>query len=295
MLQGRVAIVTGGGRGIGRAVAVDLARQGARVVVNDAGVEPDGTGHDSGPAAAACDEIERLGGVAVADDSDVAVWGAAADLIDVAIDSFGRADILVNNAGIVRFQRFERMTEEQWDAVLSVHLKGAFNCCRHAVPHMLTRGHGRIINMISASVQGFPVQANYLAAKAGIIGLTLALAVELGERGITANAFAPSGQTRLLDAMRRGGDDREVEANAPAVTWLASDAAGHVNGQILGWGGGVYQLYEQMLTPTAELRLDHTPTPEDFARAFTPFLQPVGRAVDPRALARLVAHVDGEG
>ena len=296
-LDGRVAVVTGGGRGIGRAIALELAREGAKLVVNDAGVDPHGHGHDATPAEAVCREIAAAGGAAVPNAKDVSSWDGAGSIIDTALSTFGRIDILVNNAGIVRYRRFDKMTEDEWDAVVAVHLKGTFNCCRLAVPHMIRRRYGRIVNITSAAAQGFKVQANYIAAKAGIIGLTLALAVELAEHEITANAFAPSGHTRLLAMMRppRESDaaiDDEAAPNGPIVAWLASDAASHVNGQLFGWGAGRYELYEQILKPTAALSPNADPTGADFARAFDEFLQPVGRAVDERVVNEFVARVE---
>jgi NAD(P)-dependent dehydrogenase (short-subunit alcohol dehydrogenase family) len=300
MLDGRVAVVTGGGRGIGRAIAHELARQGARVVVNDAGVDPGGRGHDAALAAAACHEIQQAGGIAVPNDADVSSWSGAADIVETTVATFGQIDVLVNNAGIVRFRRFDEMTEEQWDAVIGVHLKGTFNCARHAVPHMIRQRYGRIVNITSAAVQGFQVQANYVAAKAGIIGLTMALALELAHHGITVNAFAPSGHTRLLALLRprthEATPDAEAAANGPIVAWLASEAASHVNGQIFGWGGGTYQLYQQILQPAGTFAPKHPMSAEGFvdeaARSFDPFLQPVGRQVDEKMLEDFVARVD---
>jgi NAD(P)-dependent dehydrogenase (short-subunit alcohol dehydrogenase family) len=301
VLEDRVAVVTGAGRGIGRAIALELASEGAKVVVNDAGVDPRGRGHDAALAPAVCREIEDAGGTAISNDADVSSWSGAADIVDAAIVSFGRIDVLVNNAGIARFRSFDKMTEEQWDAVLGVHLKGTFNCCRHAVPHMIDQGYGRIVNITSAAAQGFVVQANYVAAKAGIIGLTLALALELSDHGITVNAFAPSGFTRLLAVMRPPADGEappgtEAAANGPIVAWLASEGAGNVNGQVFGWGGGNYQLYEQILTPAVAFATARPATVADFvgegARVFTPFLQPVGRTIDAQTLAEFVSRVD---
>jgi NAD(P)-dependent dehydrogenase (short-subunit alcohol dehydrogenase family) len=301
VLEDRVAVVTGAGRGIGRALALELARQGAKVIVNDAGVDPEGRGHDAKPANAVRREIEDAGGIAISNDADVSSWSGGADIVDTSLANFGRLDILVNNAGIARFRRFDQMTEEQWDAVVDVHLKGTFNCCRHAVPHMIDQGYGRIVNITSAAAQGFVVQANYVAAKAGIIGLTFALALELADHNITVNAFAPSGFTRLLAAMRPPADSgappgTEAAANGPIVAWLASEAAGHVNGQIFGWGGGKYQLFEQILKPAVTFSPASPATVADFiddgARVFSPFLQPVGRTIDAKTLAEFVARVD---
>jgi NAD(P)-dependent dehydrogenase (short-subunit alcohol dehydrogenase family) len=254
---GRVAIVTGAGRGLGRAHALELARQGARVVVNDLGVEADGRGGSGGPAEEVVREIRALGGEAIPNGADVADWKQAAALVRAALDAFGRLDAVVNNAGFVRDRMFANASEEEWDAVVRVHLKGHFCVSRHAVGFWRDRSKAgeavdaRIVNTSSgAGLQGSVGQGAYSAAKAGIAALTLVQAAELARYGITANAIAPSARTRMTetvfaDLMRRpeSGFDAMDPANvSPLVAWLASAESKGVTGQIFEIAGGALSL-----------------------------------------------------
>jgi len=199
LLQGKVAVVTGSGRGVGRGIALALAREGAKVVINDVGCEVDGRGSAQDPAAQVVNEIKAMGGDAAPNYDSVASFSGAENIIKTAVEKFGRIDILVNNAGIVRDKSIAKMTEDDFDAVLAVHLKGTFNCGRHAIPIMREQGYGRVINITSsAGLRGNFGQSNYGAAKAGIMGLTLVWAIELGKYGVTVNAMAPAGLTRMV-------------------------------------------------------------------------------------------------
>jgi len=250
LLDGRVAVVTGSGRGIGREFALCMAREGANVVVNDVGVSLDGQGTEEDPAAQVCKEIEALGAKAVPSYDSVTDFDGAQRIVQTAVDSFGRLDILVNNAGIVRDRTLVKMSEEDFDAVVAVHLKGSFNCARHAAPIMKDAGYGRIINITSsAGLRGNFGQTNYGAAKAALMGLTFIWAMELGRYGITVNAVAPAGATRMTAALfERSGDtpppEQDPALNAPLVAFLASERAAHVNGQILGRSDYAYTIFQ---------------------------------------------------
>jgi NAD(P)-dependent dehydrogenase (short-subunit alcohol dehydrogenase family) len=248
-----VVIVTGAGRGIGREHALELARQGARVVVNDLGASSGGEGRDQSPAAQVVEEIRRLGGQAIANGDDVADWERSAALIRAALDAFGRLDALVNNAGILRDRMFVNASVEEWDAIMRVHLRGHFCPTRHACAHWRDRSKAgervaaRIVNTSSgAGLQGSVGQSNYAAAKAGIAALTLVQAAELARYGITANAIAPSARTRLTesvfpDMMRKpeqGFDTMDPANIAPLVAWLCSEASGDVSGRVFEIEGG---------------------------------------------------------
>jgi NAD(P)-dependent dehydrogenase (short-subunit alcohol dehydrogenase family) len=250
LLDGRVAVVTGSGRGIGREFALCLAREGASVVVNDVGVSLDGQGSDEDPAAQVCKEIEALGSSAVPSYDSVTDFDGAARIVQAAVDAFGQLDILVNNAGIVRDRTLVKMSEDDFDAVIAVHLKGSFNCARHAAPMMKDAGYGRIINITSsAGLRGNFGQTNYGAAKAALMGLTFIWALELGRYGITVNAVAPAGATRMTAALfdRTGSEpppEQDPSLNAPLVAFLASERAAHVNGQILGRTDYAYTIFQ---------------------------------------------------
>jgi NAD(P)-dependent dehydrogenase (short-subunit alcohol dehydrogenase family) len=257
LCDGRVVIVTGAGRGLGRAHALAFARAGAKVVVNDLGVEADGRGGSAGPAHEVVEQIRAAGGEAIADGADVADMAQTAALVRAALDAFGRLDVVVNNAGFVRDRMFVSTAEEEWDAVIRVHLRGHFCLARHACEHW--RGEAkagravdaRLVNTTSgAGLQGSIGQSAYAAAKAGIAALTLVQAAELGRYGITANAIAPSARTRMTetvfaDMMRRpeSGFDAMDPANvSPLVVWLGSAESRSVTGRVFEVAGGTISL-----------------------------------------------------
>lgn len=252
--DGRVVIVTGAARGLGRAHALELARQGAHVVVNDIGAALDGTGGSSGPAAEVVAEIEALGGQGVVNADDVADFEGAKRLVDQAVEVFGRLDAVVNNAGIVRDRMFANVAEDEWDAVLRVNLKGHFTVSRHAAAYWRDRSKAgeqvdaRIINTSSgAGILGSVGQAAYSAAKGGIAALTLVQAAELARYGVTANALAPAARTRMTEGVftdmmaevAEGTFDAMDPANvSPLVAWLASSDSAGVTGRMFEVEGG---------------------------------------------------------
>ena len=257
--DGRVVIVTGAGRGIGREHALELARQGAKVVVNDLGVSNSGEGGGQGPADEVVRAIRDLGGEAVANGADVADWEQTQALVQQAIDEFGRLDAVVNNAGFVRDRMFVSCSEEEWDAVIRVHLKGHFCVARHAVAYwrgLVKAGEpvdARIINTSSgAGVLGSVGQSSYSAAKAGIATLTLVQAAELGRYGITSNAICPIARTRMTegafgDAMKapdQGFDENDPANVSPFVAWLASSQSREVTGRVWEVCGGTVTVFD---------------------------------------------------
>ncbi len=284
LLEGRVAVVTGAGRGIGREFALALAREGAAVVVNDIGVglRGDETGED--PAAEVCAEIEAAGGRAVPAYDSVSDYDAAGRIIQTAVENFGQIDILVNNAGIVRDRSLAKMGPDDFDAVVATHLKGTFNCTRHAVGPMKEAGYGRIINITSsAGLRGNFGQTNYAAAKAGIMGMTFVWALELGRSGITANAMAPAGATRMTANLYGEGEEPPVtldpSLNAPIVVYLASERAGAVNGQLFGrsdWAFTLFQHPKQIAWMSREGGWDPESLADQFDAMLGQHLQPVG-------------------
>jgi 3-oxoacyl-[acyl-carrier protein] reductase len=244
MLQGKVALVTGASRGIGRAIALELARQGAKIAVNYAGSEA--------KANEVVEEIKNMGGEAFAIQADVSDAQAVDRMVKTVLERFGRIDILVNNAGITRDNLLMRMKEEEWDDVININLKGVFNCTKAVTRPMMKQRYGRIVNIASiVGVMGNPGQANYVAAKAGVIGLTKTAARELASRNITVNAVAPGFITtdmteRLNEEIKtemlkqiplaRFGEPEDV---AKVVAFLASDAASYMTGQTLHVDGGM--------------------------------------------------------
>jgi NAD(P)-dependent dehydrogenase (short-subunit alcohol dehydrogenase family) len=240
LLEGRVAIVTGAGRGIGRAHALELARHGAAVVVNDFGVSISGEGTGESPADEVVAQIEAAGGRAVANRADVADFDQAGAMVQQAVDTFGGLDILVNNAGFVRDRMLVNTAEEEWDAVIRVHLKGHFAPLRHAAAYWRNEAKAgrsraaRVVNTSSgAGLQGSVGQATYSAAKAGIAGLTLVAAQELGRYGVTVNAIAPVARTRMTEGALDTSQMALPEDNSPVVAWLASEQAGDVTGRVI--------------------------------------------------------------
>ncbi len=254
-------MVTGAGRGIGREHAIEFARQGAKVVVNDLGAEVDGSGSSDGPAGEVVEEIRGAGGEAVANGEDISDWDGAKRLIDTAVSTFGGIDVLVNNAGILRDRMLVNMTDDEWDAVIRVHLRGTFAPMRWAAGYWRERvkaGHSndaRIINTTSPSgIYGNVGQSNYGAAKAGIASMTVITAMELERYGITVNAIAPAALTRMTENLGFGesGRDRkpgEFDSNdpaniAPLVVWLGSRASAGITGRVFNVHGGTISVAE---------------------------------------------------
>jgi NAD(P)-dependent dehydrogenase (short-subunit alcohol dehydrogenase family) len=265
LVDGKIAIVTGAGRGVGRGEALELAAQGAKVVVNDFGGSMTGDGTDKGPADEVVEIITARGGEAVASYGSVTSWDDCEALVQTAIDAFGGLDILVNNAGILRDVSIAKMTEEEWDSVIATHLKGTFNTTHHACAYWQNESkagrkrHAAIVNTVSsAGLQGNRGQANYGAAKAGIAALTVITALEGTRSGIRANAIAPGGATRMVNAAmpsipvveadQVSEDDEFNRLNpgnsAPMVVWLASDEALHISGQVFRAVGDEITHYE---------------------------------------------------
>jgi NAD(P)-dependent dehydrogenase (short-subunit alcohol dehydrogenase family) len=272
LCEGKIAIVTGAGRGIGREHALSLARHGAKVVVNDLGGERDGTGTDVSPAQQVVDEIVAGGGEAIANGDNVADWDGAKRMVDMAIETFGGLDAIVNNAGILRDRMLANMTEQEWDAVINVHLKGTFAPARHAAAYWREQSKagntvaGRIVNTSSVSgIYGNVGQSNYGAAKAGIAAFTQIASMELGRYGVTVNAVAPVALTRMTEDLGPAPEtDEEREARspkwiAPIVTWLISDEAADVTGRVFEASGQFLAVAEGWVRGPA---VDPTDDPE---------------------------------
>jgi NAD(P)-dependent dehydrogenase (short-subunit alcohol dehydrogenase family) len=275
-LAGRVAIVTGAGRGVGRAEAIALATAGARLVVNDPGVGPDGLGPATGPADEVVQAIRDAGGEAVASYESVADWDGAGRIVEAALSAFGRLDIVVNNAGIVRQQKLDEIREEDIDITLAVNLKGTMAVCLHAIPALRTGGYGRIINTTSNQWAAPLGNAHYVASKGGVTSFTYDLALELRHDGITVNAIAPFAATRMtFDAAQRDAalirdgvmSERRAKAKesredpslvAPIVVYLASELASDVTGCVFRAGGGKIGMYSHPVETRAIFRDEGT-------------------------------------
>ena len=255
--EGRVCVVTGAARGIGREYAKMLAQHGARVVVNDLGGARDGTGTDRTAAEQVVDEIVAEGGEAVANADDVSDWNGAKQMIQQAIDTWGTLDVLINNAGILRDRMLVNMGEAEWDAVIRVHLKGTFAPARHAAAYWREQSKAgspvdaRLINTTSVSgIYGNPGQTNYGAAKIGIAAFTIIASRELRRYGVTVNAIAPGALTRLTEDLGMGQASEEEKAKmdprwiAPIVTWLASSESGKVTGRVFEASGRMLAIAE---------------------------------------------------
>ena len=270
LCEGRVCIVTGAGRGIGREHSLMLAAQGAKVVVNDLGGTMDGEGHESGPAHDVVAEIEAMGGQAVANTDDISDWAGAEKLVGQAIDAFGRIDVLVNNAGILRDRMLTNMSEAEWDAVIKVHLKGTAGPSHFAAAHWREQSKAgeavdaRIINTSSPSgIYGNVGQTNYGAAKAGIASFTIIAAMELARYGVTVNAIAPAALTRMTENLGMGQASEEAKEAmgpkwiAPIITWLASPESAGVTGRVFDVSGQALSVSEgwhrgPTVTPTLD-------------------------------------------
>lgn len=279
MLEGKTAIVSGAGRGIGREEALLLAAEGAKVIVNDVGGSRDGTGTDTGPATEVAGEINASGGMAAANTDDISTWRGGEAIVRQAIDTFGALDVLVNNAGILRDRMLFSMTEEEWDAVIRVHLKGTFVTSRHAAAYWRERAKNgekndaRLINTTSvAGIYANPGQTNYGAAKAGIAAFTQIAALELGRYGVTANAVAPGGLTRLTEDLSLPDEmlDRfSPRWVAPLVAWLASPDSADVTGQVFEASGVVFGVAEGWRRGPSTTEVPETPEQaEELARKF---------------------------
>ncbi len=268
LLAGKVAIVTGAGRGLGRAHALALAAEGARVVVNDLGGAVTGEGGDLSPAQTVVEEIRAAGGEAAANGGDVTSTADGRALAEQALDTFGRLDILVNNAGNIRNQLFVKMSEEEWDSVIAVHLRALYTVAKPAAEVFVKQRSGRIVNTASEAGLGGYAAANYAAAKEGIVGFSRTLALELGPFGVTCNAIRPRAGTRMagavdmqkaldlarqgklplpdfmfeIEGMTEGSDSFAPELVSPLVVFLCTEAAGHVNGRDFIVGGGEISL-----------------------------------------------------
>jgi NAD(P)-dependent dehydrogenase (short-subunit alcohol dehydrogenase family) len=256
IMDGKVVVVTGAGRGVGRGVALDLARAGAAVVVNDLGVSLAGQGDETPVAEQVAREIRDFGGRAVANGDSVASWEGADRIVEAALDSFGRIDGVVNNAGNLRDSLFHKMTEEEFDAVIAVHLKGSFNVSRAAAPPFKTQNSGAYVHMTSTSgLIGNFGQANYSAAKLGIVGLSKSIALDMQRFGVRSNAVAPFAWTRMIDSIPTNTPEQQKrveglkqlvpEKIAPFATALLSDAGAGVTGQIFGVRNNEIYLFSQ--------------------------------------------------
>ncbi len=291
--EGRVAIVTGAGRGLGRAYAHLLAARGARVVVNDLGGSMTGEGADAGPAATVVDEIVAAGGEAIAEGSDVSTEAGAEALVAAAVDTYGRVDVLVNNAGIMRWGGPPEVTVDDLEQHLAVHLVGSYATARAAWPHMVEQGHGRIVMTTSTGMLGLPANTSYAAAKGGVVGLTRSLAVAGRKQGIKVNLIAPAATTRMAG---EGGPEMPAELVAPMVAFLAHDDC-PVTGEIYTAGAGRFARLFIASTP-GYVHDGSEPTVEDVAEHWAAINDETGYTVPADLIAwsrTFLAHLDPNG
>ncbi len=290
LLNGKVALVTGGGRGVGRGVALALAEAGAKVVVNDLGATLDGQASGEQPAHEVAAAIAALGGEALVDGGSVADWNAAHRMVEAAVERFGRIDIVVNNAGILRDVMFHRMSEAEWDAVIAVHLKGTFNVSRAAAPHFKAQGGGVFVHMTSTSgLIGNLGQANYAAAKLGIVALSKSIAMDMAKFGVRSNAVAPFAWTRMIDSIPAESPEQKKRVDglkklvpekvAPFVVALCADAAKDVTGQVFGVRNNEIYLFSQP-RPVRTAHRGEGWTPESVLETALPTLRADFHALD---------------
>jgi NAD(P)-dependent dehydrogenase (short-subunit alcohol dehydrogenase family) len=283
MLKGKVAVVSGAARGIGREISVLMASLGARVVVNDYGGSEGGTGAGKEPADEVVRDIRKAGGEAVANYDSVASMAGGQAIVKTAVDAFGRVDVVVNNAGILRDRMIFNMSEEEWDAVINTHLKGTFAVTRAAAPLMREQKSGRFINMTSTSgLVGNVGQANYAAAKLGIVGLTKVTALDMARYNVTANCISPFAWTRMIGTIPTETEAQKARVEkikkmspahiAPVAAFLASDHAKDVTGQVFGVRGKEIMLFGHM-RPVMRIHHDQGWTPQRLAEMFPGTLQ----------------------
>jgi NAD(P)-dependent dehydrogenase (short-subunit alcohol dehydrogenase family) len=283
-VEGKVAVVTGAGRGIGREIALQLAAQGAKVVVNDVGASVHGQGHDAGPAQQVVDEIRAAGGEAIANTDSVAEWNSARQIVAAAVDTFGRIDAVVNNAGILRDRFIFKMSLEEWQSVIDVHLNGSFYVSRAAADHFKEQQSGAYVHMTSTSgLLGNFGQANYGAAKAGIAALSRALAFDMQRYNVRSNCVAPFAWSRMGATIKaetpekqawldRAAAALEPSKVAPMIVYLASDLAASVNGQVFAVRGNELFLMSQP-RPLRGMHSSDGWTPQTIAERVVPAVQ----------------------
>ena len=285
MLQDKVAVVTGAGRGIGRDIALQMAAQGAKVVVNDIGASIGGEGNDASPGQQVVDEIKALGGQAVLSPDSVSNWKAANRIIECAADTFGRIDVVVNNAGILRDRLFFNMSIEEWHAVIDVHLHGSFYVSRAAAPHFKTQQSGAYVHMTSTSgLLGNLGQANYAAAKLGIAALSRSIAFDMQRYNVRSNCISPFAWSRMIGSIPTETPEQQARVEklkkmdtakiAPMVAFLASDAAREVSGQIFAVRGNEIFLMSQP-RPVRGMHTAEGWTPETIAERVLPSMKPI--------------------
>src|SRR5213078_3339267 len=278
MLKGKSVVITGAGRGIGREIALLMAKEGARVVVNDYGGTAAGTGGEKGPAEEVVNDIRKGGGEAVPNYDSVATMAGGQAIVKTAVEAFGRVDVVVNNAGILRDRMIFNMSEEEWDAVINTHLKGTFAVTRAAAPLMREQKSGRFINMTSTSgLVGNVGQANYAAAKLGIVGLTKVTALDMARYNVTANCISPFAWTRMIGTIPTETEAQKARVDkikkmgpehiAPVAVFLASEAAKEISGQVFGVRGKEIMLFKHM-RPIRNMHHDQGWTPERLAEMF---------------------------